>query len=69
LLGRKTYEIWASYWPNNGDIWPEANKAIKYIASNTMTSGEWQPTVFLSGDIAEKIAQSERPIASIGNFR
>lgn len=31
------------------------NKATKYVASNTMTSGEWQPSVFLSGDIAEEV--------------
>jgi dihydrofolate reductase len=57
LLGRKTYEIWAPYWPQHADVWPKANKAIKYVASSTMTSGEWQPSVFLSGDIAEKITQ------------
>ena len=42
LLGRKTFDIWARFWP-------------QYVASNTMTSHEWQPTVFLNGDIAEKI--------------
>lgn len=57
LLGRKTYEIWAAYWPQHADVWPGANKAIKYVASNTMTSGAWEPSVFLSGDIAEKITQ------------
>jgi dihydrofolate reductase len=57
LLGRKTYEIWAPYWPQHADAWPSANKATKYVASKTMTSGEWQPSVFLSGDIAEKITQ------------
>ena len=31
--------------------------ATKYVASNTMTSHEWQPSVFLSGDIAEKVSQ------------
>ncbi|EOS53625.1 dihydrofolate reductase family protein [Paenibacillus barengoltzii] len=57
LLGRKTYEIWAPYWPQHADVWPGANKATKYVASNTMTSGEWQHSVFLSGDIAEKITK------------
>ena len=60
LLGRKTYEIWVPYWPHHGDIWPGANAATKYVASHTMTSGEWQPSVFLSGDIAEKIAELKR---------
>ncbi len=57
LLGRKTYEIWAPYWPHHGEIWPRVNAATKYVASHTMTSGAWQPTVFLNGDIAEEVAQ------------
>ena len=57
LIGRKTYDIWAPYWPHHADIWPNVNAATKYVASNTMTSGEWQPSVFLSGDIAEKVSQ------------
>jgi len=57
LLGRKTFEIWAPYWPKHADIWPGASTATKYVASNTMTSSEWQPSVFLGGDIAEKVSQ------------
>lgn len=57
LLGRKTFEIWAPYWPLHADIWPGVNPATKYVASNTMTSSDWQPSVFLSGDIAQKVNQ------------
>ena len=57
LLGRKTFEIWAPYWPHHGDAWPGVNPATKYVASNTITSAEWQPSVFLNGDIAEKVAK------------
>jgi dihydrofolate reductase len=57
LLGRKTFEIWAPYWPKHADIWPGVNTATKYIASSTMTSSEWQPSVFLNGDIPEKVAK------------
>jgi dihydrofolate reductase len=57
LLGRKTYDIWAPYWPYHGDAWTGVNTATKYIASNTLRSGDWQPSVFLNGDIAEKVAQ------------
>lgn len=57
LLGRKTYDIWAPYWPHHGEIWQSVNSATKYVASNTITSGDWQPSVFLSGDIAEKVTQ------------
>ena len=56
LIGRKTFDIWAPYWPHHADIWPGVNTATKYVASNTITSHEWQPSVFLSGDVAEKVA-------------
>ena len=55
LLGRKTFDIWAPYWSHHADVWPNVNAATKYVASNTRTSGEWQPSVFLNGDIAEKV--------------
>src|SRR5512135_3034124 len=57
LLGRKTFEIWATYWPQHADTWPGVNPATKYVASNTMTSSEWKPSVFLNGEIAEKVAK------------
>jgi dihydrofolate reductase len=56
LLGRTTFEIWEPYWPQHADVWPGVNTATKYVASNTRTSSQWQPSVFLSGDIAEKVA-------------
>jgi dihydrofolate reductase len=57
LLGRKTFDIWAPYWPRHADIWPGVNSATKFVVSNTITSSEWQPSVFLNGDIAEKVAK------------
>jgi dihydrofolate reductase len=57
LLGRKTYDIWAPYWPQHVDVWPGASRVTKYVASNTMTSGEWKPSVFLGGNFVEKITQ------------
>lgn len=57
LLGRKTFDIWASYWPQHADAWPGANTATKYVASNTITSHAWQPSVFLNGDVAGKVAE------------
>jgi dihydrofolate reductase len=57
LLGRKTFEIWASYWPHHTDIWPGVNTATKYVASTTLKSSKWQPSVFINGDIAEKITK------------
>ncbi len=57
LLGRKTFDIWEAYWPQHGDIWPSVNAATKYVASNTRNSTEWQPSVFLNGDVAEKVSK------------
>ena len=56
LLGRKTFDIWEPFWPQHADEWPGVNTATKYVASNTRTSSKWQPSVFLNGDIAEKVA-------------
>ena len=57
LLGRKTFDIWAPFWPQHADEWPGVNTATKYVASNTRTSSQWQPSVFLNGDIPEKVAK------------
>ena len=57
LLGRKTFEIWEPYWPQHADVWPGVNTATKYIASNTRTSSQWQPSMFLNGNITEKVAK------------
>jgi dihydrofolate reductase len=55
LLGRKTFEIFASYWPQHVEEGPEINNATKYVASNTLTSHEWEKSVFLSGNVADEI--------------
>lgn len=47
LLGRKTYEIFAGYWPQHTDVWPGINNGMKYILSNTIEKSEWKNTVFL----------------------
>ena len=60
LLGRITFDIWAPYWPKHSDFWPGVMKATKYVASNTITSSEWKPSVFLSGDIAEKVRELKK---------
>jgi dihydrofolate reductase len=57
LVGRKTFEIWEPYWPQHADIWANVNSATKYVASNTRTSSEWQPSIFLSGDIASVVRE------------
>lgn len=55
LLGRKTFEIFASYWPQHADNWPGINEATKYVASNTLSSSDWENSVFLKGDVVEEL--------------
>src|SRR5437763_7825541 len=55
LLGRKTFEIFASYWPHHEEEGASINKATKYVASNTLTKHEWNKSVFLTSDVAEEI--------------
>ena len=55
LLGRKTFEIFATYWPHHEDEWPGINKVTKYVVSNTLTTHEWSNSVFLRGDVVDEI--------------
>ena len=53
LLGRKTFDIFAAYWPQQSEN--PFEEATKYVASNTLTEHPWQKTVFLAGNVVEKI--------------
>jgi len=55
LLGRKTFEIFASYWPHHANDWPGVNKATKYVVSNTLTRHGWSHSVFLKGNVVDEI--------------
>jgi dihydrofolate reductase len=55
LLGRKTFEIFASYWPHHEEEGAGINKATKYVVSNTLTKHEWERSVFLKGNVADEI--------------
>jgi dihydrofolate reductase len=65
LLGRRTYEIFAAYWPNA----PEEEQSVavplndlpKYVASATLTEPlEWQNSTLLKGDVADAVAALKR---------
>jgi len=47
LLGRKTFEIFASYWPEHAEQWPGINEVTKYVMSRTMEKSDWKNSVFL----------------------
>src|SRR4051812_5872300 len=57
LLGRKTFEIFASYWPHHEEEGAGINQATKYVASNTLTEHTWATSIFLEGDVAQKIRE------------
>jgi dihydrofolate reductase len=64
LLGRKTFEIFASYWPHHPEEGAGINSATKYVASRTLTQHAWHKSVFLKGDVAEavrKLKQQDGP--------
>jgi dihydrofolate reductase len=60
LLGRKTFDIFAAYWPEHADFWPGINDVTKYVVSTTMKKSDWENSVFLESvaDI-EKLKNSE----------
>jgi dihydrofolate reductase len=60
LLGRKTFDIFASYWPEHGNGWPGINEVTKYVMSKTMKKSDWKNSVFLKSlaDI-EKLKNSK----------
>lgn len=55
LLGRKTYDIWASYWPQNEANWPGVNKTTKYVVSNTLTKLDWQNSILINNNVIEEL--------------
>jgi dihydrofolate reductase len=46
-LGRKTFEIFAGYWPEHTDIWPGMSEGMKYVMSAALEKSEWKNTAFL----------------------
>jgi dihydrofolate reductase len=63
LLGRRTYDIFAAYWPRVGEDDPAGrviNRAKKYVASHRPVNTDWKTTVPINGDVAEKIKQLKK---------
>ena len=67
LLGRKTFEMWAGYWPDHGDFWPGINEGTKYVFSKSIKKSDpivsgWKNSVVLKNlaDI-KKLKQSKGP--------
>jgi dihydrofolate reductase len=57
LFGRRTYELFASYWgvQSGNPIADALNSRPKFVASNTLTDPQWANTTVLSGDLAAAV--------------
>ncbi len=55
LLGRKTFEIFAGYWPEHENDWPGINKVAKYVVSTTLKEHSWSNSVFINSNVVEEI--------------
>lgn len=66
LLGRKTFEIFASYWPAHADMWPGINEVTKYTLSKTLKKSDWDNSVILKNlaDI-KKLKKSKGSILKV----
>lgn len=55
ILGRRTYEIFAAYWPKHGDnaIGKAFNKATKYVATRSLDQLDWENSRRISGDVVD----------------
>jgi dihydrofolate reductase len=62
LLGRRTYDIFASYWPHAGDEQgaKPLNEATKYVASRGRPELTWEKSVLIEGDAAEGVGALKR---------
>lgn len=69
LLGRKTFEIWANYWPQHADLWPGINEGTKYVFSKSLKKSDppnsnrevlgWKNSVVVNSVTAIKKLKSE----------
>ena len=63
LLGRKTYDIFAAYWPKMGNDNPAAaslNNAKKFVASTTLKKPEWANTTVLKNNVVSEIKKLKK---------
>ncbi len=58
LLGRKTYDIFAAYWPDAaGEIADKLNTVPKFVASRTLRSVAWDNSTLIHADLAKEVAR------------
>jgi dihydrofolate reductase len=62
LLGRKTFEIFAAYWPYHPEEGAGINQATKYVVSTTLTKHAWGKSVFINDDVVNEIIKLKKEI-------
>lgn len=68
LLGRKTYEIFAAYWPHAGEEDPTAaklNNSPKYVATRTLDHADWKNTTLFRGDVAREVTELKSKVGGV----
>jgi dihydrofolate reductase len=60
LLGRKTYKIWAGYWPQHGDFWPGINSGMKYVISKKMKKSDPLVTGWKNSVVIKSVADIKK---------
>lgn len=74
LLGRKTYELFAAYWPEHADMWPGINDVTKYVVSDSPVKLTWVNSELITDDVVARIRELKVGDGSIlkvigsGNF-
>ena len=60
LLGRKTFEIWANYWPKHGDFWPGINAGAKYLFSKNLRKSDPMVTGWKNSAVVKNVADIKK---------
>lgn len=69
LLGRKTFDIFAAYWPSHADIWPGIMDVTKYCVSSSLDKSDWKNSVFFKNvdDIKKLKNEGDADLQVIGS--
>jgi dihydrofolate reductase len=58
LMGRNTYDVYASAWPNRDGVYADMiNRIPKYVASTTLDKADWNNTTVIRGDLVTEVAK------------
>ena len=60
LLGRKTFSIWANYWPAHGDFWPGINAGMKYVFSKKLKKDDKLVTGWKNSSVIKSVTDIKK---------